>query len=125
MDNKIIELGKSGYTIELRGYLSTKDVRNYTKKMLGLTYGLPDDEKIKAGVVALVEGQEFILEKLIVKLTDKDNNEVDDPYNTLMDMPNDNTKEVFPIVQEIIESSTMSGEVKKNGQKPVSDGSKD
>jgi len=124
MDNKIIKLEESGYTVELRGYLDTRTYREYNKKLLELTFGLPSEEQKKAGIAALLNGQEFVLERVLVELKDKDGNVVDDPYNAFMDLPSTDTQKVFPIVQEIIESSTLSGEVKKNGQKPVSGGSK-
>ena len=124
METRKVKLPESGYVLEIRTALNTSVFRGYQQLLLKeARMGLSQPEKalndIKMGVDVIYRGQEYVLKRCIVSLTDKDGNLVEPAFEKAMETPKNDGDIMFDIVDELIAGSTMTKKEKKTGPKPV------
>lgn len=119
---KKIKLPKSGYTIEIKDAIGIHLFRKYQQiimkesevDMTGLNAKNPVPE-IKIGLNVVFEGQDFILENILIALYDKEGNKLEPAIDKFKDLPTVDGNLVYAEVDRLVKEASMSDIEKKSG----------
>jgi hypothetical protein len=111
-----ITLPKSKYVLELKDFISNRVFREYQKMLISDTNVTNENiSEIKIKINKIYEAQDYVLENVIVSLTNEEGKVFDKPFDEIMELSTEDGNVIYKQIQELTNGASLSTDVKKNG----------